>query len=215
MKRNIRIVGCVLLATALASPAWAGHGHGKGGPGGPSGPSGPSGATGPGDPESQAGGLPGLEDRVEGDEALIATLTTEVTTLQAQVGMLMSEVTTLQGQVATLNLEVGDLLGQNNWAVVTAAGTIARASSAAVTIADVHVAGSGIYEVNFGKDVSKCAYQATIGSTTAAPLPVLPQGLITVAGDADGDSPNDVFVQTSLVGGGPADFSFHLTVTCP
>ena len=202
MKRIVRIVGCALFAAALASPAWAGHGHGKGGP------SGPSGATGPDDPESQAGGLPALEERVEADEALI-------TTLQMQVSTLMGEVTTLQGQVATLNTEVGDLLGQNNWAVVTAAGAIARASSAAVTIADVHAPGSGIYEVNFGKDVSKCAYQATIGSTTAVPLPVAPQGVITVAGDADGDSPNDVSVQTSLVGGGPADFSFHLTVTCP
>lgn len=210
MKRSIRIIGCVLLGAALASPAWAGHGHGKGGP------SGPSGATGPGDPgESQAGGLPGLEDRVEADEALIATLQVQVSTLMSEVTTLQGEVSTLMGEVSTLTTEVGDLLGQNNWAVVTAAGTIARASSATVTVADVHAPGSGLYEINFGKDVSKCAYQATIGSTTAVPLPLAPQGVVTVAGDADADSPNDVFVQTSIAGGAAADFSFHLTVTCP
>src|SRR5215469_8844436 len=78
MRRSFRIIGCVLLALALSSPAWAGHGKGGGG-------------------ESQAGGLPGLEDRVEGDEALI---------------------TTLQGQVAALQ-------GQNNWAVVNEVAGVA------------------------------------------------------------------------------------------
>src|ERR1700734_1281919 len=57
MKRNISIIGSVLLAAALISPAWAKPGKGGGGGG-----------------ESQAGGLPALEDRVEADEALIATL---------------------------------------------------------------------------------------------------------------------------------------------
>jgi len=56
MKQGIRIVGGILLAAALSSPAWAKH---NGGPGGG---------------ESQAGGLPGLEDRVEADEALITAL---------------------------------------------------------------------------------------------------------------------------------------------
>jgi len=203
MRRSISIIGIILLAAALGSPAWAKPGHGKGGPGGPSGPSGP---TGPGDPgESQAGGLPGLEDRVEADEALIATLQTQVSTL-------MSEVTALQGAVGTLQTEVADLLGQNNWAVVNSDGTISRASSAAVVEGDIHVLGSGVYEVKFGKDVSKCAYQATLGGTGTLAVPA---GEVTVTGDTDGDSPNDVTVSTFNSAGAATDSSFHLTVTCP
>ncbi len=53
MKRSIGIIGSILLATALSSPAWA-HGHGGG--------------------ESQKGGLPALEDRVDAQDVLIATL---------------------------------------------------------------------------------------------------------------------------------------------
>jgi len=176
MKRSISIMGSVLLAVALSSPAWAGHGNGKGNGGG----------------ESQSGGLPALEDRVDADEALI---------------------TTLQGQVATLQANVSTLLGQNNWAVVNADGSIARASSTSVVEGDAHVAGSGVYEVNFGKDVSKCAYQATIGGTATLPVP---QGEIVVAGDTDGDSPNDVTVTIfNAAETLPMDSSFHLTVTCP
>jgi len=47
MKQGMKIIGGVLLAAALSSPAWAKHGN----PGGP--------------PESMAGGLPALEDRVD------------------------------------------------------------------------------------------------------------------------------------------------------
>ena len=87
MKRSISIIGSILLAAALTSPAaWAnpgkGNGNGNGGGGG-----------GSGGGESQAGGLPALEDRVEADEALIATLQTQVSTL-------MSEVTALQTAVS-------------------------------------------------------------------------------------------------------------------
>ena len=201
MKRSISILGGILLALALMSPAWAHPGKGKGGGGG--GPTGPTGPGGGGEP--QAGGLPGLEDRVEADEALIATLPTQVSTL-------MSEVTALQGAVSTLQTEVADLLGQNNWAVVNADGTIARSSSAAVVVGNPHVAGSGIYEVNFGKDVSKCAYQATLGGTGTLAVPA---GEVTVAGDTDADSPNDVTVSTFNSVGAATDSSFHLTVTCP
>jgi hypothetical protein len=54
MKQGIKILGGVLLAAALSSPAWAKHGKGGG--------------------ESMAGGLPALEDRVDAQDALIATL---------------------------------------------------------------------------------------------------------------------------------------------
>lgn len=160
MKQGIKIVGGVLLAAALSSPAWAKHSHG-------------------GDPnESMAGGLPALEDRVDAQDALIATLH-----------------------------------GQNNWAVISASGTVARFSSVPGPVTVEHTASTGIYEVNFGKDVSACAYEATIGDT-AAVAPV--QGQISVSGDVNADSPDDVYVQTfDKTGVTPTDSPFHLTVTCP
>jgi hypothetical protein len=160
MKQSIRIVGSILLAAALSSPAWAKH-HGGGGGG-----------------ESQAGGLPGLEDRVEADEALI-------TALQSQ----------------------------NNWAVINelaGVASVARSSSSPGPVTATQL-GVGLAEVEFGKDVSGCAYEATVGGVgTTAPV----QGQIQVFSDpthVDG-----VDVQTfNAAGTAPQDNSFHLTVTCP
>jgi hypothetical protein len=156
MKQRISIIASIVLAAALSSPAWAKHNGGG---------------------ESQAGGLPALEDRVDAQDVLIATL-----------------------------------LGQNNWAVVNSDGTIARASSPAVTVGDTHVVASGVYEIDFGKDVHACVYQATLGGTGTAAVPA---GQITVTGDTDGDSPNDVTVSTFNSAGVATDGSFHLSVTCP
>ena len=153
MKQGIKIIGGVLLAAALSSPAWAKHNK----PGGP--------------PESMAGGLPALEDRVDA------------------------------------------LQGQNNWAVVAADGTLVRSSSVPGPVTVEHTATTGIYEVNFGKDVSGCAYEATIGDTASA---VPAQGQISVSGDVNADSTGDVYVQTfDKTGVTPTDSPFHLTVTCP
>jgi hypothetical protein len=153
MKQGIKIIGGVLLAAALSSPAWAKHNK----PGGP--------------PESMAGGLPALEDRVDA------------------------------------------LQGQNNWAVVAADGTLVRSSSVPGPVTVEHTATTGIYEVNFGKDVSGCAYEATIGDTANA---VPAQGQISVSGDVNADSTGDVYVQTfDKTGVTPTDSPFHLTVTCP
>ncbi len=49
--------------------------------------------------ESQAGGLPALEDRVEFDEGLIAALTTRVTALETAVAELETDVTDLENLV--------------------------------------------------------------------------------------------------------------------
>ena len=157
MKQRINIFASIVLAAAVSSPAWAKHNGGGG--------------------ESQQGGLPALEDRVDAQDVVIATL-----------------------------------LGQNNWAVVNSDGTIARASSSAVTVGDAHVVGSGVYEIDFGKDVHACEYQATLGGTGTAAVPA---GQITVTGDTDGDSPNDVTVSTFNSAGVATDGSFHVLVTCP
>ncbi len=136
MKRSISIIGSILLAAALTSPAaWAKPGNGKGNSGGSNGG------------ESQAGGLPALEDRVEADEALIATL-------QTQVATLMSEVTALQGAVSTLNTEVADLEGQNNFALgdetlTTCTLVSSHSVPGPVTATFVSV---GVCEVDFNKE---------------------------------------------------------------
>ena len=162
MKSSIGIFGGILLAATLNSPALAaGHGHGG---------------------ESQAGGLPALEDRVD---AAVA------------------DITTLQGQVA-------DLLGQSNWAVVNGAtGAVSRFSSSAGTVTGSRTS-AGLYDVTFAKDVSGCAYVATLGDTgTGTPL----VGFINVSSDA-----SDVFsvvVQTFDSSAVAADGSFHLNVSCP
>ena len=70
MKRIFGVFLGILLAVALSTPSLAkkgknGNGNGNGG-------------------ESQAGGLPALENRVEADEALIAALQTKVEDLQGQ-----------------------------------------------------------------------------------------------------------------------------------
>jgi len=180
MKQSIRIVGCLLLAAALSSPAWAGNGNGKG-----------KGAAAGGGGESQAGGLPGLEDRVEADELLIATL-------QGQVALLISEVTALQTAVT-------DLRGQNNWAQVSSACAVVSSNSSAGAVTAAPVA-TGECEVTFAKDVAACSAVATIAgglgeiSVTSTTK--------TVTGDSF-----DVF--TDVPAGTPANEAFNLTVTCP
>jgi hypothetical protein len=170
MRRSLSIIGGILLAATLSAPALAG-GKGSGGGNGGGG-------------ESQAGGLPALEDRVEADEGLIAALQSTLSTLQ----------------------------GQNNWAVVAADGTLVRSLSSAGAVSVEKVA-TGQYEVSFAKDVSGCAYQATIGDTANA---VPTQEQISVSGDTDSDSPNDVFVQTfDKTGATATDSPFHLYVSCP
>jgi hypothetical protein len=132
--------------------------------------------------ESQKGGLPALEDRVDADEVRI---------------------TTLEGEVAAL-------LGQNQFAVVSAAGAIVR-SSPGVTI-EAHTAATGAYELTFNKNVTGCAYVATLGDTANGAPPV---GEVSVSGDTDTDNTHDVFVQTANSAGVAADASFHLYVSCP
>jgi hypothetical protein len=93
--------------------------------------------------ESQKGGLPGLEDRVEADEGLI---------------------TTLQGQVL-------DLQGQNNWAVVASDCSITSSSSSAGTPTSTDL-GTGQCEITFGKDVGACAVNATIEGSAGGEVSV-------------------------------------------
>lgn len=181
MNAVVAAIGVVVLASAL--PAWAfGRGGGSGGTSGTSGD----------ESESMAGGLPALEDRVEADEALIATLQCQSAAQQAA-----SMWTVVNGSATAIS--------------VGSSGSPVRSSASAGTVTVEHVA-TGQYEVTFGTtNVSGCAYEATLGDPAAA-TPV--QGEISVSGDTDTDSTSDVFVQTSDSTGALADASFHLLVTC-
>jgi hypothetical protein len=200
MKRSISIIGSILLAVALTSPAWAHPGKGKGGgqSGGGSGPT--AGGDDPG--ESQAGGLPALEDRVEADEALIATLQTQVATLMSEVTVLQGAVSTLQGQVATLQ-------GQNNFAVVgetAATCTIVASNSSAGPVTATFIS-NGVCQVTYSKDVALCSSVASIVGTPPGEISVTPSTK-TVTGDS-------VTVSTFIPAGTPSFSGFNLTTTCP
>jgi len=114
------------------------------------------------------------------------------------------------GGLPALAKKVKALQGQNNWAVVDASGNIVRQFSSAGPITGSHTATTGLYDVTFGKDVTGCAFVATLGDTGAGAPSI---GMIGVT--ADSGDPNSVVVQTTDKTGTLADASFHLYVSCP
>lgn len=107
------------------------------------------------------------------------------------------------------------------WAVVNTDGTLARGSGvvstqkleimAIVTGVGPLAMGDGSYEVIFERDVTTCAYVATLGTAAFGNTPL--RGQIEVARrfmHADG-----VFVATSDDAGLDRDGGFHLAVFCP
>jgi hypothetical protein len=121
--------------------------------------------------------------------------------------------TNAAGRVANLNADRVDDLNADDivarakalWAVVNAGGGLTRNSGAT---ASGHVA-AGEYEVAFGRDVSGCAYAATIGSGDATEAPSGEISASQRAGNA-----NAVSVVTRDSAGTKADRPFHLTVNC-
>jgi hypothetical protein len=91
------------------------------------------------------------------------------------------------------------------YAVVDSAGVKARGAH---VISTAHL-GTGNYEVIFGRNVNKCAFTASIGTTGAGSSL---SGSITVAGRAGNKA--GVFIHTSDNLGNPADRAFHLGVLC-
>ncbi len=164
---------------------------------------------------SQAGGLPALSLRVQKLETEVVQLTAtvasqqiDITALKSAVATLSSDVKSLQDSVATIQTAVTDLQGQNNWAVVDSSGNLVRHSGGSgVTAAK---AGTGKYMVTFAdKDVTGCAYMATIGDVGKASAT---PGFVTVA---SGTNMPDVQVQTFDKTGAAADSPFHLYASCP
>jgi hypothetical protein len=97
-------------------------------------------------------------------------------------------------------------LKAKRFAVVDRNGTLNRGKN---TISAAQVGTGGSYEVFFDRDVTHCAYVATIGTLAAG---TETPGIITVASRAG--QPTGVFVDTSNVDGTDGLRSFHLEVIC-
>lgn len=90
---------------------------------------------------------------------------------------------------------------QTAWAVVGANGTLVRSARAQSS----EKLATGNYDVIFNRDVSKCAYAATINDSTLG---------AEIGAEPRTTNANAVFVTTWASNGTPSDKPFHLVVTC-
>lgn len=91
-------------------------------------------------------------------------------------------------------------------AVIKDDGTVARRVGGAVTSASL---GTGLYEVIFNRNITKCVYQATIGQDNAGSGPSGEIAITNRAGQVKG-----VFVNTYNSDGTAANKPFHVSVFC-
>src|SRR5438874_1561176 len=96
----------------------------------------------------------------------------------------------------------------NLWAVVNADATLARGSGV-VSVGRTPANLPSRFAIVFNRNVSQCAYVATLGSTAGG---VPATGDITVA--TLDTSPNGVFVDTFNSAGTETSLPFHLVVLC-
>jgi hypothetical protein len=94
--------------------------------------------------------------------ALLGTLVMH-TTLRAQESEAAK-----RPKLTLKSLEAQILRLQPNFAVVNADGTLARGSSSVVKTTHLN---TGLYEVTFNRDVSKCAYTAGTGNVNNGDVP--------------------------------------------
>ena len=105
----------------------------------------------------------------------------------------------------------GDPWDGGGWAVVNGDGTLARSNNPAVEAEQLGEEGEeGTYAVTFDRNVTSCAYEASIGlagtENTANP------GFVTVVRWSE--QAESVLVQTYNPAGVLADRGFHLAVFC-
>ena len=86
-------------------------------------------------------------------------------------------------------------------------GGVVAASSGGVTA--TKLAGTGHYRLDFGRDVSTCAYAGTVGNMDAASW----VGIVSTAASSPED-PEGVFVATHDLAGSPEDLPFQVIVAC-
>lgn len=91
------------------------------------------------------------------------------------------------------------------FAVVSAGGELVRGSGAI----KVALAAGGGYNVQFNRNITKCVYEATVGTTGIGGLE---KGIATVGGTFETE--DSVFVRTENVKEEPQSKPFHLAVFC-
>jgi hypothetical protein len=99
---------------------------------------------------------------------------------------------------------------RDRWASITQGGAVLRGKGA-VSSSHLGVPDSGRYEVIFDKDVSQCAWLASLGGPTSQSILSL-RGEVGVA--ALGSKPESVFVRARDPTGAGADRPFYLHIGC-
>lgn len=99
------------------------------------------------------------------------------------------------------NSDVGVLFAQ-----VNANATVANSSGGVTALQPF---GAGTYEIDFGRDISDCAFVGTVGEAGAGGT----SGVVDTATDRLGN-PEAVYLQTSNVAGGVVNKPFQLVVVC-
>jgi hypothetical protein len=94
--------------------------------------------------------------------------------------------------------------GSSLWAVINPDGTIARRSG---VLSASHIQ-TGIYRVQFNRNITQCAWLATIGSAVSTTL----YGMIEA--ELGSSTTDTVQVGTRDIHGDPADRGFIVTVLC-
>ena len=130
---------------------------------------------------------------------------------RGQMAQFMNRLGALDGQTPSVNADQLDGLDSSAfarplWATINADGTIARGAG---VVSAENIGQAGAYEVIFNRDVTQCAYVATLGNPTGL---TPPRGFIVTA-LRDGTT-NGVFVLTRSTADVAADRSFHLQVSC-
>jgi hypothetical protein len=92
------------------------------------------------------------------------------------------------------------------FAVVSDTGQLVRGQGAT----SAEQLGTGLYHVNFNRNLSQCSWVGQIGSGDATPVIYGEMSIFLQNGN-----PNGLFVQTASSSGVLADRHFHLMVHCP
>jgi hypothetical protein len=189
-------------------------------PGGPSGPAGPTGGAGPAGPSGPAGaagsagpagptGPPGSAGAAGPPGPAGPSGPSGPLGLTGAAGPSgpsgPSGPTGLTGSAGPSGPSGPAGAGTNLWAVINSNGTLNRGSG---VVSSANLGGAtGAYEVIFNRNVSACAYVATVFRV------FLQAGGIST--DLRGGNNNGVFVETTDGVGALADRPFHLAVFCP
>jgi hypothetical protein len=92
----------------------------------------------------------------------------------------------------------------------TAAGAAAGGNAKGIA----HTAGSGVYTIEFGEDVSGCHFAATVGGVKTTSGIEQPPGTARWATASPAADVSTVVVKTFDAAGDPLDAPFHLLLTC-